>query len=236
MGRVTQLVTLHNAATASGNGVQVSTQDMAVLGLQLSGTFVATVYFEGTADDVNWVAVQGANAETGVKSTSATASGIYKIPVSGLRQFRARLVWTSGTSITVKACVSEAGDSGLLWDIEAVVSGTITEANSADIKTAVQVIDNFISGSKGLVTEDNSASILSAVKTWAVNDLATSGVVTYVGKEQADGTWYIVKLDETSGLAVTHATILNNPTATTYAVAWAARATTISYGAYSEAF
>lgn len=33
-----------------------------------------------------------------------------------------------------------------------------------DIKTAVEIIDNFISGSRGLVTEDNSASILTALQ------------------------------------------------------------------------
>jgi hypothetical protein len=39
--------------------------------------------------------------------------------------------------------------------------GLVTEDNSAAIKTAVETIDNFISGSRGLVTEDNSAAILA---------------------------------------------------------------------------
>lgn len=42
--------------------------------------------------------------------------------------------------------------------------GLVTEDNSAAILTAVQTIDNFISGSRGLVTEDNSAAILTAVQ------------------------------------------------------------------------
>lgn len=42
--------------------------------------------------------------------------------------------------------------------------GLVTEDNSASIKTAVEIIDNFISGSRGLVTEDNSASIKTAVE------------------------------------------------------------------------
>ena len=40
----------------------------------------------------------------------------------------------------------------------------MTEASAADIKTALQLIDNFISGSRGLVTEDNSAAIKTAVE------------------------------------------------------------------------
>lgn len=52
--------------------------------------------------------------------------------------------------------------------IDNFISGTkglVTEDNSLAIKTAVQVIDNFISGSRGLVTEDNSLSIKNAVQT-----------------------------------------------------------------------
>ena len=61
-----------------------------------------------------------------------------------------------------------------------VVSGTAAnlkceEASAADIKTAVQVIDNFISGSRGLVTEDNSGSIKTAVE--AINTKLVTGTV-----------------------------------------------------------
>ncbi len=43
--------------------------------------------------------------------------------------------------------------------------GLVTEDNSLAIKTALEVIDNFISGNRGLVTEDNSASILTSLQT-----------------------------------------------------------------------
>jgi hypothetical protein len=42
--------------------------------------------------------------------------------------------------------------------------GLVTEDNSAAILTALQTIDNFISGARGLVTEDNSAAIKTAVE------------------------------------------------------------------------
>src|SRR3990172_5727945 len=38
------------------------------------------------------------------------------------------------------------------------------ETNSAAILTALEIIDNFISGARGLVTEDNSAAIKTAVE------------------------------------------------------------------------
>lgn len=59
--------------------------------------------------------------------------------------------------------------------------GLVTEDNSAAIKTAVETIDNFISGSRGLVTEDNSAAILTAlgtIITALAGTLTVSGTVT----------------------------------------------------------
>src|SRR3970040_14013 len=38
------------------------------------------------------------------------------------------------------------------------------ETNSAALKTALEIIDNFISGARGLVTEDNSSAIKTAVE------------------------------------------------------------------------
>jgi len=64
-----------------------------------------------------------------------------------------------------------AGDVEL-WDgtVDVSVTGDFylnlddVETLLTDIKTAVEIIDNFISGARGLVTEDNSASILAAVQ------------------------------------------------------------------------
>jgi hypothetical protein len=75
--------------------------------------------------------------------------------------------------------------------------GLVTEDNSADILTALQTIDNFISGSRGLVTEDNSAAILSAVQDQRSNYKYTGfledGTDVYVAYEDEDGAYYIEK-------------------------------------------
>lgn len=65
--------------------------------------------------------------------------------------------------------------------IDNFISGTrglVTEDSAAAIKTAVEVIDNFISGARGLVTEDNSASIKTAVETIDNFISGTRGLVT----------------------------------------------------------
>lgn len=67
--------------------------------------------------------------------------------------------------------VTEANSAAVKAAVETIdnfISGSrglVTEDNSASIKTAVETIDNFISGSRGLVTEDNSAAIKTAVET-----------------------------------------------------------------------
>lgn len=46
----------------------------------------------------------------------------------------------------------------------AAITGFATETTLGSVKTAVETIDNFISGSRGLVTEDNSAAIKTSVE------------------------------------------------------------------------
>lgn len=98
--------------------------------------------------------------------------------------------------------------------IAAVQSGTWTEANSAAIKTAVEIIDNFISGSRGLVTEDNSAAIKTAVE--LIDDaIYTDGTGTpskAIGVAGTDGTNpQIIKTDASGELQVD---VLSMPTTT----------------------
>lgn len=91
-------------------------------------------------------------------------------------------------------------------------------------------------------TEDKQDSIITELQkkpdNWGTNyvDDYTTSNVTYVGKEKSDGTWWLLKLDESGNfLTITHATISNNPSLATFATAWAAR-TTATYNIYETAF
>jgi len=69
----------------------------------------------------------------------------------------------------------------------------------------------------------------------AVDDYTTTDV-TYVGLEDKYGKWVIKKIDETGNFPlVSYATIINNPTLTTYTLAWAGRVAA-TYNDYSTAF
>lgn len=94
---------LQAAAAATGNGTPINMTGQDTLVVDVTGTFVGTVTFEGTIDDTNWVAVGLLNVGTGAIATTATAAGMFKMPVdlACLSQFRARVsAYTSG-AITV---------------------------------------------------------------------------------------------------------------------------------------
>jgi hypothetical protein len=78
-------------------------------------------------------------------------------------------------------------------------------------------------------------SVSTAGDEYQTNDIAEpSAVLTYFGKEKADGTWLVMSVDTTSGTAIRYASVANNAAITTYAAAWAARAT-LTYNTYAVA-
>lgn len=99
------LDTLQNAAAALGNGTPIDMKGYDKLTLDVTGTFTATVTFEGTIDDASWFAVGLKTAADAAAVSTATAAGAFKLPADGpaLSQFRARVsAYTSG-AVTVKA-------------------------------------------------------------------------------------------------------------------------------------
>ena len=87
------------------------------LGLQLSGTWVGTVAFEGSIDNGNtWFAVLGqpiaADGTLGTAASSATGNDQWVFAVGGLSHFRARVdAYTSGaiTGASAKSVAPEYG-------------------------------------------------------------------------------------------------------------------------------
>lgn len=105
-------VTLQSAATATGNGTAVDCTPVSdgpyySLTAQVQGITTATVTWEGTVDGSNWVAIQATNLNSGAAATTATADGLFRLTVLGLRQVRARIsAYTSGT-ITVTGVLAD---------------------------------------------------------------------------------------------------------------------------------
>lgn len=97
----TRAFTLQSAAAATGNGTEADVKGLTALALQVTGTFSATVTWEGTLDGTNWIAIVVLNRNAGTQATTATAAGLYLANVAGLALFRARVsAFTSG-AVTV---------------------------------------------------------------------------------------------------------------------------------------
>lgn len=100
-------IVLQPAAAATGNGTAIDlalpNDGFETVGVQLSGTFSATVTFEATIDGTNWIAILLTNLNAGTTATTATAAGLFRFDAKGLFQFRARVsAYTSG-NVTVTA-------------------------------------------------------------------------------------------------------------------------------------
>lgn len=84
---------------------------MASIGIQISGTFVGTLVFEGTIDNITWVSVPLVVPDTKSEVTSTTSTGLWAGSVGGFFAIRVRsTAWTSGSArINLRASISGGG-------------------------------------------------------------------------------------------------------------------------------
>lgn len=123
-----------------------------------------------------------------------------------------------------------AHDSQKFVRIKAI-SGDPDNAYAIAVETATATLPT------GASTSANQTLILNELKfhTNHLDDYTTTNV-TYIGQEDKDGTWRLIKIDETGNFPVfTYASVSNNATLTTYTLAWTGRVTA-TYAIYSSAF
>lgn len=103
-----------SSATANNNVVQLDLTGYAGVSLQLTGTWVATIQFEGSADGVTFVALNLTPTNSTTAATSATSNKTWQGACAGLKLVRARVsAYTSGTAVaTLVATISSPGGSG----------------------------------------------------------------------------------------------------------------------------
>lgn len=83
---------------AADEAIAHSVRGLAGVAVQLSGTFVGTVTFEGTIDGANWTALNLVPSNSATAASTATTTGIWMGNCAGLDAVRARLsAYTSGS-------------------------------------------------------------------------------------------------------------------------------------------
>ncbi len=73
-----------------------------VMGVKITGTFSATLTFEGSIDGINWDLIPASTVEvTPAVVTGATAPGVWQVNTSGFRLFRVNcpVTYVSGTAV-----------------------------------------------------------------------------------------------------------------------------------------
>lgn len=142
-------LTATGSLTAVSQSVILDVQGYGAVAVQLSGTWVATVGFDGTVDGTNYTDLPVAPLGGGVPVVTATANGVWMVNCGGLDKIRAFSdAFTSGT-VTVNLQANIASAKNLLDGL-----GTSTNPLRVDPTgtTAQPITDNA-----GSLTIDNAA-------------------------------------------------------------------------------
>jgi hypothetical protein len=98
--------TITAAAPTAGSAVTVDASQSGTCGIKITGTFVATLTFEGTMDGTNWDTIPAYTVGTSpTLVTGATAAGLWQCSTAGFAQFRVNCptTYVSGTATVTLA-------------------------------------------------------------------------------------------------------------------------------------
>jgi len=129
---------LQDEAEGTGNGELFDCSGLSTLGLEISGTFTGTLTFQGRLAGGTWTPIQAENLQSGVIGTTSTVVGLFRVPIAGLDEFRVRVAWTSGTSVTVKVTGTIAASGTTLADVD-IVAGE--QVDIGDVSKGTQTND-----------------------------------------------------------------------------------------------
>jgi hypothetical protein len=211
-----QTATIQAAAVATGNGSVFATGQMAAVALQVTGTYVGTVAFEGSNDNSTYVALTCFTLDSGTSVTGTSTTGLWRCNVTGLAAIRARISAYSSGSITVTAngtsnAMAVRDQIALSGAITGQLRGTQTTAptcavtNGAGTAIASSCVidsatDSFIRG------HATSASAGSGASSFASNLIVTfnaayASAPACVASKDADYGYYVYAVTPTTTTA-----------------------------------
>ena len=162
---------MQNAAVATGNGTSLTVTGYGTTVVQITGTFVASIAFETSVDaGASWFALSATQVGQGDIFNTATVPGLYRMTVTGMDLVRARVTWTSGTSITISGRSTNATNASKI--VKLATSGLTIGAlvanqsvNKAQINGVAPLMGNGVSGTGSQrvnIASDNTAFPVNA--------------------------------------------------------------------------
>lgn len=140
--------------------------------VQITGTWVGTITFEGSVDGTNWNPVNAVAASTSIPQSTTVVNGLFRLTPAGLLQLRANMTtYTSGTAtLTMRA---SAGVGGIFANqvvpvtlisnpaegvVSIINSTTTTLAANGVFTGASEDITNYASVTVSLISDVASAT------------------------------------------------------------------------------
>lgn len=162
--------------------------------VQLSGTFTATMTFEGTADNENWVPLNAVKSNGAASVTTANTTGAWFITTTGLVKARVRCsTYSSGqVQVALRSAPAAPGGSGgggggggavTIADGSDVAEGTTTDPAATDSTspwTVISLLKGLWALLNGTLTVTGSLSIAptTSATTARTNTAASTSSVT----------------------------------------------------------
>ena len=135
---MTNIADVDNTATgslaAAAATVVLTISGKSSASVQLSGTWVGTVTFEGTVDGTTWNNVNAVAATTSTPQPTTTVNGLYRLTPGGLSQIRANM--TAYTSGSVTVAMRSGNGSGGIFANQILPTKMTDGVSTASIKPA----------------------------------------------------------------------------------------------------
>jgi hypothetical protein len=156
--------------TGQAGCIVLSASSFASGGIQVSGTWVATLQFEASIDGTNFQAITATPTNSTTTATSTTSNGVWSASVAGMKFLRVRAsAYVSGTAvISLQTALAGGGSGGGGGGASSTV--TINDPNTPSQKAAVNA-----SGQLSITCANCSGSGASAVDNAAFTAGTTSG-------------------------------------------------------------
>ena len=150
--------TATGALAAAAANVAVLLQGKSAAAIQITGTWVGTLAFEGTLDGTTWQAINAVGAATSVPVTSTQANGLFRLTPGGLAQIRVNMTAFGSGSAVVSMRASAATGGVFANQVlpvttpSASASGSITTQNlvPGGVATAGSAVELVLSGTNAL--------------------------------------------------------------------------------------
>lgn len=188
------LVTMQNAAVATGAGSSLPVDGRTTAAIQVTIAGTATITFEGQVGSGTMTAMPFINLVTGAVSTTATATGIYVANVAGLSNVQARISsWSSGAVTAIGQAVDGPVGNALQT---MTTSGTVTATGTVGIDQTTPNTTNRVTAA--LYVKTTNPGDTAALGTTAGRQLVAGGAANSAGAAITGGTVTSVDSSDTA--------------------------------------